>query len=288
MVSVQYHRDDNSGAKLSLWFVNEDRNQVLDVAADRRTSTDSPLQEYRSKVEECTETSPTTYLLYEAQLYPRGSWEVDNILSGLSDEREAIAVPIIDAFQEIVDDWEQDGKEVKWYKAPEIDKVFSALDAVDFGEPIPVVGGQILSNLITEHPLPNANHRIAMSFLEMYLSTYEPEFELPNTGITGQWEDWAKEFVYESKCIMTLSRKCGLLRTLEEYGCTEVVRDGGNVITFEDYDLSRSDYTDYYQNKVHLEQSIGFVHGVLDRTNNPELLSMEDNGRDEFVDALLN
>jgi prophage maintenance system killer protein len=195
-------------------------------------------------------------------------------------------LPAIDAFEGIQKEWESDGKDVKWYKEPEIDKIISAIDRVEFGETVPEVGGQILSSFITEHPLPNANHRVALSYLEMYLSMYDPDFELPKAGITGQWEDWARNYVYKSKRIMTLARKTGLLRTLRDYGADEVLRDGDNVIEFADYNLDRDNYLHYHKYEHHLDESIAFTTGVLDRTGNPELLSKEDRGREEFIERL--
>lgn len=286
MASVPYHLDDGSGAVLSLQYANENRDRIHEVEADRRTNVDSGLLEYRSRVETFDNTSQTIYCLYEAQLYPQNSWDIGAILSELSAEEEAFVLPAIDAFEEVQDEWEEDGKAVKWYKEPEVDKVLSAINNVDFGQPVPKVGGEILSSLITEHPLPNANHRVALSFLEMYLSMYDSDFEMPRTGVTGEWSDWARDYVYKSKRIMTLARKTGLLRTLQDYSFDEVVRDGDNVIEFEDHDLTRSNYTDYYKYEVHLDESIGFVHGVLDRTDNPHLLNMEDEGRDTFIERL--
>lgn len=284
MVSIPYHIDDG-GAVLSLCWANEDREQVNEVEIDKRTNIDQPLEAYRSRICTYTNTEPTIHCLYEAKLHERNSWDIEAILSGLDDSEEVLVLPVIDAFQGIQDDWERDGKVVKWYKEPEIERILRTFDTVDYRQTVPEVGGELLSRFITEHPLPNANHRVALSILEMYLSTYEDGFELPNTGVTGEWSDWAEGYVHQSKQIMTLARKTGLLRTLERYGCERVVRDGDNVIDFADYDLSVPNYTDHFK-QMHREESTAFVYGVLDRTNNVELLSRQDDGKETLINRL--
>ena len=278
--------DDGNGAVLSLEFANNDEDCVYEVEADRRINNRIPLLEYRSRIREYSNTNTTIYCLYEAQLHRRNSWDIESILSELSRKHELLTLPAIDAFESVQEEWNNDGKDVNWYKEPEIEKVIRAIDRVEFGQPVATVGGELLSRLITEHPFLNANHRTSISYLEMYLSTYNPEFSMPTTGITGEWFDWAQEYVYSSKKIMTLARKCGLLRWLRDYGYECVTRDGDNQIIFDEYDLDRRDYLDHYSNGLHLEESIAFVHGHLDRTNSPELFRTNDNGLEWFIREL--
>lgn len=286
MTSIPYHLDDERGAKLSLQWVNEDPEQVQGVEVDRRTSNDSPLIEYRSRIVEHDHLPTTIHCLYEAELYPQRFPDLDNQLDELDIRNEALLLTVIDAFNRVQDEWEEDGIEVKWYKEPELDVILETIDQVQFGQSVPVVGGELLSLFITNHPLPNANHRVAISLLETYLSMYDSGFEMPNTGVTGEWFDWAENFVYKSKRLMTLARKLGLLNKLQDCGCEQVVRDGDNVIRFEDHDFSVQNYFEYYAENLHRQESIGFVHGVLDRTDNAHLLNLEDDGQRAFLDRL--
>lgn len=287
MPSIPYHFDDERGAVLSLQWVHPSEQRVMEVERDKRTSNEHSLVEYRSEIETHDHLPTTIYSLYEAELHPREypDLESEDILS-LSQEERVFVDTVLDAFAGVEEEWENTGKEVRWYKPPDVETIINVLNRVEFRQPVAYVGGELLSRFITEHPLPNGNHRVGLSLLETYLATYDSGFEMPNTGVTGGWFDWAEEFVYQSKRLMTLARKCGLLRNLSTYGCNAVVRDGDNVLLFEDYDLQVDNYFDTYANEKHLESSVGFVHGVLDRTNNYELIATEDRGLAEFIQKL--
>lgn len=284
MPTVPYHvsKDD---LVLTLRWVNSDRESVEDVETDFQDSVDHSANRFESKIRTFNHFGTTTHCLYTAEVYPRRYSDM-NLWEHAGPEDRLFVDTVLDAFSSIEDEWISDGMEISWYKKPEVEKLFDLLDNVEFQQPVAVVGGELLSCFISTHPLPNGNHRVGMSLLETYLNTYDPEFSMPTTGVTGEWFDWAKEFVYNSKTLMTLARKCELLRTLRDYGCDGVVRDERNVLLFDEYDLDLSNPFEHYANRVHREESIGFVHGVLDRTNNHELIATEDNGYRAFIDSL--
>lgn len=288
MTDVAYHLDDDTGAKLSLQFVNSNREVVNEREVDARTSVREPLLAYRSNIRELEHLDETYYALYEAKLHPKEDPTLEERMSDLGEYQEAFVTTTLDAFDHVIGEWEEDGQEVKWYKPLEIGKIASVLDSVNFNQEVSKVGGELLSNFITTHPLPNANHRVAISLLEAYLMSLDDDFEMPNTGITGEWYNWAEGFVYKSKRLMTLARKSGLLRHLHDAGVDRVVRDGDNYIRLSNHELDRSDYLDYYAGEVHRKEAIGFVTGILDRAGHPELLGQQDRSRRRFLERLSN
>jgi hypothetical protein len=54
--------------------------------------------------------------------------------------------------------------------------VDDALDRVSWGAELPQVAGELMSNLILRHPLPNANHRTSIVVLQFCIEVIEPSF----------------------------------------------------------------------------------------------------------------
>lgn len=287
MQEIPYHYDQNGDDILSLTWANPSIDEVYAVEQDYRTGLANPLQEYRTKVVTFDHLPTTIHCLYEAEIYPRQYPDLDSDqFESMQDNEHLFVESVIDAFSGVEDEWEESGQELRWYKEPSIEDIRRVLHRVDFCQPVPDVGGELLSKFITTHPLPNANHRVALSVLELYLQTFDQNFELPDTGITGEWFDWAEEYVFESKVLMTLARKCELLSYLREWGCEAVVRDGDNRIVFDEYDLAVDDSFRYYAGSEHLAQSKVFVKAILDRTNQIDLMEREDDGKEAFLSRL--
>jgi hypothetical protein len=100
-----------------------------------------------------------------------------------------------------------DDQNLVWYKPLEPDRIADAIARVEWRQAIPNVGGQLLSNLILAHGLPNANHRTALGFLNAYLATIEPAFEPPaTTTANDEWIDWIDEYITESKRLLRSRR----------------------------------------------------------------------------------
>lgn len=283
MTAIPYHLDAGGDVVLSLEWVNSDPENVFDVERQKRASVTEPLIEYRSRVEHYEELG--LHCLYEAELHQPDD-EHWSELSELSTREKLIADTLIDAFLQIERERENDGVPLLWYKTPDIESIIAAIDQIQFRQSIPEVGGQILSNIITEHPLPNANHRAAISFLETYLQSFDHEFTMPQTGVIGEWKDWAADFVHESKKLMMLGRKGQLLSQVKQCGCERVIRDGGHLIELDKYQLDVPNPFERYAGEVHQEQSRGFVYGILERTESSHLIGEQDQGKSTFVDRL--
>jgi hypothetical protein len=105
------------------------------------------------------------------------------------------------------------------------------------------------------------------------------------TGITGEWYDWAEAFVRESKRLLTLSRKCHLFRYLRHWGCDGVVRKDEAALRFENYAVDVENPLAHFRQQ-HRELSMEFVYEILERTEENALIAREDQGRSVFIDRL--
>ena len=96
-----------------------------------------------------------------------------------------------------------DDQNLVWYKPLEPDRIADALARVEWRQSIPEVGGQLLSNLILAHGLPNANHRTAVALIQFYLRRINADFSMPETKTeiepeTYDWREWVNEALLKS------------------------------------------------------------------------------------------
>lgn len=108
---------------------------------------------------------------------------------------------------------------------------------------------------------------------------------MPETGEQGQWYTWIREFIYESKKLLTLRRKTPILRYASEMGFDAIERKEGVQIFLDDYDLNRSDYQEYYANQ-HRQRTEAFVNALLNKANAEELFEQKDDGKEQFLRRL--
>jgi len=179
-----------------------------------------------------------------------------------------------------------DDQNLVWYKPLEPDRIADAIARVEWRQAIPNVGGQLLSNLILAHGLPNANHRTALGFLNAYLVTIEPAFEPPaTTTANDEWINWIDEYITESKRLLTLTTNPRLFVWLTEHGATQVERKDGIQIPLDEYDIAGDDpWADL--SAVHEQLSIDFVHTYLDQAGARELAEQRDDGKQAFISRL--
>ncbi|MFW6436509.1 MAG: hypothetical protein ACOCYZ_02625 [Halococcoides sp.] len=183
---------------------------------------------------------------------------------------------------DVIDD-EQD---LNWYKPLEPNRIADALDRVEWHQSVPVVGGQILSNLILAHGLPNANHRTALGFLNAYLATMDASFEAPTLTTSGNdWLEWIDAFIVDSKRLLTLSRNPRLFAWLADHGATQVDRKDGVRIDLADQDLSGNDPWGEIAER-HEDRSIAFVRTYLDQAGADDLAGATDDGKNAFRQRL--
>lgn len=126
---------------------------------------------------------------------------LDPDYSKMSDSTAAIIEVIIHIFEYI--DMEQP---LEWYKEPNIQGIVAAIDRVQWRERVHEVGGQLISNLVLKHPLPNANHRSAIALLQVYFETFDENLSVPKTNTGDEWTNWTNEFIGDSKQLLTVRR----------------------------------------------------------------------------------
>lgn len=223
------------------------------------------------------------YILYTAKIYPRQFPDRD--LLNLTEEEKLIVFTVLDGFETIEKECAEAGSPLLWYKKPDLSEIIRQVDRVQWRQPVAAVGGNLLSNLITGHGLPNANHRTSISFLETYLQTFDSTFEVPDTGVSGEWYDWSANFVQESKRLLIMSRKSPLFRYLAQWGCEYVRRKNGDDVFLSEYDIDTGNPYSYFCRK-HEELCIEFVHKILEHTRYESLIEKEDPGKSVFIDRL--
>lgn len=278
---LPYHLEEGDGVVLSLQFANPELEAVEQRLRDKREDSSPAVNDFYADIINSS-FDQEIHALYTAEVYHRSFAGYEEI----SGEGNQILIDtVIEGFQEIEEECQVNGNSFRWYKQPELHKIVEAINQTEWQQRIPNVAGCLLSNLITTHGLPNANHRTALSFVQVYLNTYAPEFEIPDTGMTGEWYDWAEEFVRESKRLLTLSRKTLLFRYLERWGCEGVIRKDDSKLRFENYDLGADEPLLHFR-RQHKELSMEFIYEILERTEENSLIGREDLGRGVFIDRL--
>nr|WP_245634166.1 hypothetical protein [Halalkalicoccus paucihalophilus] len=80
-------------------------------------------------------------------------------------------------------------EEFRLYKEFEPQKVRQALDHISWRAPLPQVAGEMMSNLILRHSLPNASHRTGIAMLQFCIESVNPDFEMPRTHFNDEtWQ----------------------------------------------------------------------------------------------------
>ena len=110
------------------------------------------------------------YVLYESDMEIEAAGDIDfdeawlsERISGLSHEGQVVAFRLVELLEAAVDVREAD--EFRLYKDFEPEKIEQALARVSWRSSLPEVAGELMSNLILRHSLPNANHRTGIAML---------------------------------------------------------------------------------------------------------------------------
>jgi len=267
MTTVQYHRT-HEGREYALEYVHRS-----DAAAqDDRNDRDEPA------IVRPIDLDDRYYGVYVSRPVEKHSTDAVDV----SAIDEQYLVDSVLSIFDVIDD-EQD---LDWYKPLEPDRIADALDRVEWRQSVPVVGGQMLSNLILAHGLPNANHRTALGFLNAYLATMDPSFDPPSvTTSEDDWLDWIDEYIVDSKRLLTLSRNPRLFAWLADHGATQIERKDGVLIDIADEDLSGDDPWGAIAER-HGDRSIAFVRTYLDRADASDLAEATDDGKNAFRQRL--
>lgn len=103
---------------------------------------------------------------------------------------------------------------------------------------MPVVAGELMSNLVIRHALPNANHRTSIAMLQFCIDSVDPSFEMPSTHVDDHtWKERVDPYIVESKRLITVRRNNVRFEHLKELGVNLVERKGGIRIQLADCDL---------------------------------------------------
>lgn len=179
-------------------------------------------------------------------------------------------------------------EEFRLYKEFEPQKIQQALDHVSWGTTVPQVAGELMSNLILRHSLPNANHRTGITMLHFCIESVEPDFEMPRTHIDDEtWQEWVDSYIVDSKRLITVRRNNLRFKQLEELGVDLVERKDGIQIRLTEFELEMHwrDALSTYARR-HEEHCTAFAHVVLKRAERDELLDRSGPTRQAFIEYL--
>ncbi|WP_336345902.1 hypothetical protein [Halalkalicoccus ordinarius] len=284
--AVQLHHPADS--RFSLAFITDEKTERVRKA---QVLTEDP--DIEVVIREETIGGNQLYLLYTKTRFDAAyqSFETtEEVLEWLdehfSDADKQILFVVINAFDGIISETEDANGTFSTYKSMDLEAIPTILNNVEWRQSVPEVGAQLLSQFILTHPMPNTNHRTGLSLLDRYLTSYDPSATLPATGEEGQWYDWIKEYIYDSKQLLTLRNNLQLLYWAHQYGYEAVERKEGIRIEFSAVDLERSDPWDYYADR-HLDLTREFVVStVLEQVGASHLRERTDDGKRAFADRL--
>lgn len=158
----------------------------------------------------------------------------------------------------------READEFQLYKEFEPQKIQQALDHVSWGAPLPNAAGEVMSNLILRHSLPNANHRTGIAMLQFCIESVDPGFEMPRTHVDDDtWREWVDPYIVDSKRIITVRRNNLRFKQLEELGVDLVERKDGIKLRLADYELDmhwRDAFSEYAGKREVLQLRRDQVH----------------------------
>ncbi len=218
--------------------------------------------------------------------------EITDILDEMNPNDRPIAVRLMNIYEGILDEEGRTGNGLEIYKQIEIENVPDTINKIDWNGVATDVAGQIMSNLILKHTLPNANHRCSISMLEAYLELASiqrgMDFTMPQTHTPEyEWRDWVNPYIRQSKRILTIRRNNVRFKALHGYGCKTVVRKGDIEIDLADWELDmhyRDAWTQYAIE--HEKLCIRFAEAIAERGNAPELREQVTLDQEQFASLL--
>jgi hypothetical protein len=280
---VHYHHPDDD--QFSLDFVNPER----EIIEDRLKSYDDTVETHVRSYDLDEE----VYVIY-AKTNGRDDtesieYDFEAAFAEMAPDTRVVVREILEVFTGVREQ-KQDEESVPLdaYKSIELERFPEALDHVDWSGTIPETSGQLASNLVLCHALPNANHRTAFGVLEAYLKAVDSSFKLPSM-VTGEyeWQRWVDEYIVDSKRLLTVRRNVGPFSYLVGCGCNTIRRKGAIDVPLTEYDLKmhrHEAFTKYaYQ---HEQRTTTFVETILRETNNEELLQESSVEKEAFAKRL--
>jgi hypothetical protein len=279
---VYYHLPDDD--QFSLDFVNPDRDVIDDRLQNYEETTETRIRSY--------DLDETVYVIYtktnvvtEAENI---EYSFEEAFAEMDADTRVLSRYFLDVFTGVQEQkFDEEGVPLDAYKNVEIERVPDALEHVDWSGTIPEGGGQLASNLILCHALPNTNHRTSFSVFEGYVNAASrPLFALPSLATEDyEWQSWVDDYIVDSKRLLTVRRNVGPFRYLFQHGCDTIRRKGEIDVPLDEYDL------DVYSSEAlrkyagqHEQLIETFAETILKRTDRESLVSEPGIEKVEFAD----
>ncbi|ACV11907.1 conserved hypothetical protein [Halorhabdus utahensis DSM 12940] len=233
------------------------------------------------------------YVLYEGDKEVESAHEIDFDRNWLTERirtlpraGKVVTFRLVELLEAAVDVREAD--EFRLYKEFEPQKIQQALDHVSWGGPLPKVAGEVMSNLILRHSLPNANHRTGIAMLQFCIESVEPDFAMPRTHVDDSaWREWVDPYIVDSKRLITVRRNNVRFKTLAELDVDLVERKDGIQIRLAEFELDmhwREALSKYAG--LHESHCTEFAQAVLQRAERDDLLDRQGPTKQEFITYL--
>lgn len=279
---IPYHLSKGE-LRLSLRFVNPSHAEAQRVLQDLETvpadvETESAIREF--------DVDSTFYGVYFAESHPEQfppNWDND-----LPKSQVVLIDSVINTFRGVKTRWEQRGEPLNYYKEPQPKLIGEAFGQIQWQQAVPAVAGEMMSSLVRKHALPNANHRTAVAFLRTYLQSMskDPDTEFEAAGnYQGDWHEWAKEYILESKRLLLLRRKTNLLKYAKELGVETIHRQSGVELDLKALDFEQQNLREIAE-EAHRNRCIQFSIELIERSGHDYLIEEIDDGRSAFVARL--
>ena len=289
MGHVYYHHPGDK--QFSLDFAHPDPSQVISKIVGYDDTVAVKVEHY--------EIDESFYAIYTSRVDGEPVREMDfdlkTVLAEMSDDNRTIVVRLLEIYHALIAQNEaEEGVPVEAYKNIDIDALPDVLDQTSWEGAATDVAGQLASNLILKHPLPNANHRTAVALVQFYLRRLNVEFSLPETSVevdpeSYDWRAWVNEYITDSKRLLTVRRKNVLFKHLYSFGVRTVERKHAIELDLTAYELDMypSEAKTIYAKK-HEALWTEFVEEAVERAGYPELKETGGLSKVEFAEKIRN
>jgi len=209
-------------------------------------------------------------------------------IAALSEPAQVVAFRLVELLQAAVA--VMDAEQFKLYKQFEPRRVQDALDRVSWGTELPRVAGELMSNLILRHALPNANHRAGVGMAQACIEAVDTAFQMPRTHRDDQnWKDWVDQYIAESKRLITVRRNNLYFKSLARLGVDVVERKEGTQIVLSEYELDTTpSVAQQKYAREHERLCRAFVRRVLEKASRTDLCETSELSLARFVTYLDN
>lgn len=233
------------------------------------------------------------FVLYEGDTEIEAAEEIDIKEEWLNDrvkdlprEGQVVAFRLVELLEAAVN--AQEEMEFRLYKEFEPDKIQLALDHVSWGTSLPQVAGELMSNLILRHSLPNANHRTGIAMLQFCIESVDSSFEMPRTHIDDEtWQEWVDPYIVNSKRLITVRRNNVRFKQLVDLGVDRIERKDGIQIELDEFELDmhwqKALSTYARQHESHCTE---FARSVLEQVDREDLINYTGPSKQEFTEYL--